>query len=61
MANENAGLSAAFVAQQREQLEAMRAQLLAMEQNREAEVRALTEQYGDEPRDWAKKAGTWCR
>ncbi len=52
MANENPGLSAAFVAWQRKQLEALRAQLLGMEQNREAEVRALTEQYGDEPRDW---------
>lgn len=52
MANENAGLSAAFVAQQRKQLEALRAQLMGMEQKREAEVRALTEQYGDEPRDW---------
>jgi hypothetical protein len=51
MANENPRLSAAFVAQQRKQLEALRERLLGMEQTREAEVRALTEQYGDEPRD----------
>jgi DnaK suppressor protein len=51
MANENPGLSAAFVAQQRKQLEELRERLLGMEQAREAELRALTEQYGDEPRD----------
>lgn len=61
MANENAGLSAAFVAQQRKQLETLRARLLGMEQNSEAEVRALTERYGDEPRDWGDEGANMAQ
>lgn len=61
MATENAGLSAAFVAQQRKQLETLREQLLGMEQNREVEVRALTEEYGDEPREWGDEGANMAQ
>lgn len=51
MSDKNSELDRAFIERQRERLEALRAQLSAMEEDTEAEGRALRDEYAGEPRD----------